>query len=319
MVIIPEINKDKSIEQKGIAILFMMFGHLMTDSVSSYLSRCMGPVAFFLVLSGYGMYVVNQKKDTHRWSRITRLLVNYWVVLSLVLFIGHWSNPEYYNISITELLGNITAVNPTYIPEVWFLPPYILLAISGRWIITLLNKFRGRYIFFTLFSLSVVTSLIISRYGSTYLYGHRFIYVLFCYFHLMFPFTLGVLMARNKGMGCSKFKFLSRIGTNTWLLFLIALMALRCIINTSIIHPLYVFLFFFVYLKLSVPHPIETVLRRLGKCSMNMWFIHTSAFIYLWQDRPLMDLHPIIYFIIAVALSWMLAEIIIFLYTKVFG
>lgn len=299
------IDKNKSQELKGVAILFMIFGHLMTDSVSVYLGRFMGPVAFFLILSGYGMYVVNQKTDIHRWSRVLRLFVNYWFVLAVVLLIGQWSNPNHYMLSVSGLMNSIIALDPTYIPEVWFLLPYVLLSTSRRWIIAILDRFKGGYVFIPFFLLSIVTSFCLSRFGSCYLYTHRIIYVLFCYFHLMFPFVLGILMAKYKGIEsvtCSKW-----IMRNP-MIWLILLMALRCVVNISVIHPIYAAFFIWVFSKIEKPKWIETILQRLGRCSMNMWFIHTSVFVYLWPSRPLMDLNPFAYFLIVVFVCWLLAE-----------
>ncbi len=299
------IDKNRSQELKGIAIIFMMFGHLMTDSVSVFLGRFMGPVAFFLILSGYGMYVVNQKTDIHRWSRILRLFVNYWIVLAIVLVIGQWSNPDYYKLSVSGLMTSIIALDPTYIPEVWFLLPYVLLSISSSWIIAFLDKCKGQYVVIAFFLLSIGTSFCLSKYGSSYLYAHRIEYVLFCYFHLVFPFVLGILLAKYKeiinlkmGDGIKKYPAI-------WLWVLIVI---RCIVNISIIHPIYAALFILLFSMIKKYRWIETSLQRLGKCSMNMWFIHTSFFVYLWPSRPLMELNPIVYFSIVVLVCWLLAE-----------
>lgn len=301
------LDKHKSQELKGVAILFMIFGHLMTDSLSVYLGRFMGPVAFFLILSGYGMYEVNQKTDIHRWSRILRLFVNYWFVLAVVLLIGQWSNPNHYMLSVSGLMNNIIALDPTYIPEVWFLLPYVLLSTSSRWIISFLNRFKGRVVLIAFFLLSVGTSFCLSRFGSCYLYTHRIIYVLFCYFHLMFPFILGILMAKYKEIEnrtCSKWIKKSPI------IWLILLSVLRCFVNTSVIHPIYAAFFILFFSKIEKPKWIETILQRLGQCSMNMWFIHTSVFVYLWSNRPLMEFNPIVYFIIVVLVCWILSEFV---------
>lgn len=301
------LDKHKSQELKGVAILFMIFGHLMTDSVSVYLGRFMGPVAFFLILSGYGMYVVNQKLDTRRWSRILRLFVNYWFVLAAVLVIGQWSNPDYYKLSVSGLMLNTIALDPTYIPEVWFLLPYVLLSTSSRWIISFLDRFKGHYVFIFFFIMSIGTSFCLSKYGSSYLYAHRIEYVLFCYFHLMFPFVLGILMAKYKEIVGLKLGGWIKKCPVLWLLLIIAL---RCIIDISVIHPIYAALFIVVFSMVKKYRWIENTLQRLGKCSMNMWFVHTSVFVYLWTSRPLVELNPIVYFLIVVLVCWLLAEAI---------
>lgn len=303
-------TKNQTLEMKGVAILFMLFWHLMKDPISAYIGRCMNPVAFFLLLSGYGLYIVNQREDNHKYKRIIRLYINYWVVLLLFIVVGHWTNPGYYFISPLSLLGNFIGLNPTFIPEVWFLLPYIFLALLSKPLKNILDKCNGWIAFGGLFFFSVGTSYCLSRFGVTYLYPHRCLYVIFCFFHLLFPFALGMLSARYELFHLigQRVRRNEAIPTLFWSICLLSLMWIRCLINISVFHPLYVFLFINIFIQIPKYHFIEYALQRLGKCSMNMWFIHTSLFIYLFPQRPLVGISPVLYFIIVTITCWLVAE-----------
>lgn len=95
-------SKDQTQIIKGIALLFMVWGHLfsnpaVTSSLLSFLNisgvpfssivcRGMGPVDFFLVTGGYGLYFVYRKgTDRHHLSRVFRLFIHYWTILILFM------------------------------------------------------------------------------------------------------------------------------------------------------------------------------------------------------------------------------------------
>lgn len=68
-------NKSESQMIKGIAVLMMIFGHVMTDAVGHisfnlwigdtplaiWIKSAMPPVPFFMFISGYGLYVVDNQ------------------------------------------------------------------------------------------------------------------------------------------------------------------------------------------------------------------------------------------------------------------
>ena len=89
---------------KGVAILMMLILHLFGKSTEGYVSllyiggepieyilrAAVNPVAFFLVLSGYGMHYVcsKGKKDTNKWNRVWKIYLHWWVSLGLFSLIG---------------------------------------------------------------------------------------------------------------------------------------------------------------------------------------------------------------------------------------
>lgn len=206
-------SKQESQMMKGVAILLMLFYHLFNtlqnaglchnfvfiDGIPlvNILSRAANPVGFFLILGGYGIYKVNERGDRHRWSRVLKLFIHYWIVLIIFLTIGHFMLPSKYPGSFSSLIENITAFHPTYGYEMWFLLPYVILSVLAPYIFKLMKPFRAwQIIIFTLF-IYLCTSFCISRYGVSFLYSNYWIYNSLLVFHLLFLFSLGALAARG--------------------------------------------------------------------------------------------------------------------------
>ena len=128
-------SKQESLILKGIAILFMIYGHLFlypdwADSlyeslvkinnipIECILTRATGPVTFYLLLGGCGMYYIYQnKKEKNQLPRIRNLYINFWIVLLLFVLIGHFLKPEIYPGSFKAIINNATGFNTTYNAE----------------------------------------------------------------------------------------------------------------------------------------------------------------------------------------------------------
>ena len=143
---------------KGVAILMMIFLHLFNQGSNvelchnfiqinglplvEILSRASNPVAFFLILGGYGMYKVYEKGDRHRWSRVGRLYINYWITLAIFLLIGWCLNSSRYPGSWQTVISNFSGFHTTYNGEMWFLLPYVILSLLSPWIFRLYRHFN---------------------------------------------------------------------------------------------------------------------------------------------------------------------------------
>lgn len=121
-------TKQDSLMVKGLAILMMLFLHLF-NSLSNcnlcdnlivigdipfvyFLSRAASPVAFFLFLSGYGLYFSNKSSsriNTKNFKRILKLYIHFWIILTSFLCIGVLLRPDKYPGSTIEIIGNYTS------------------------------------------------------------------------------------------------------------------------------------------------------------------------------------------------------------------
>lgn len=161
-----------------------------------FLSRATNPVAFFLLIGGYGLYKVYLKGDKHRYSRILKLFIHYWVILAIFLTIGHFIFPDRYPGNTSSIISNITGYNTTYNGEMWFLLPYVILSLLSPLIFKFYARFKTSVIIITTLLIHIVTSYCISRHGQ-FLFARYWLYDPLLVFHLLFNFSLGAMVARS--------------------------------------------------------------------------------------------------------------------------
>lgn len=184
-------TKQESQMMKGVAILLMLFLHLFNQfgnvelchnfiyiggkPLVYILSRASNPVAFFLILGGYGLYKVNERGDRHRWSRVFKLLLHYWVTLLLFLTIGHFIRPNRYPGSLLKIINNFSAFNTSCNGEMWFLFPYVVLSLCTPYLFHLMDRFKAWQVIAATLFIHLCTSFAISRYGTEYLFGNHYL------------------------------------------------------------------------------------------------------------------------------------------------
>ncbi len=319
-------QKEESQMLKGVAILLMLWLHLFNNGhtclelcdnlifiggvpLANILSRATNPVDFYLVLGGYGLYVVWQKGDRHRFTRIAKLMLHYWVVLAVFVTIGHFLNPQRYPGSFIKVLCNMTGYATTYNGEMWFLLPYVVLSLLSPWLFRFCLRFRIRWIVVATFFINLCTSFCISRYGAVFFYTTMWAYNPLLVFHILFSFMLGAMAAR--------YGFFERV--KLWMHAHFAktqVVALGGVAALFLIKCAFKYLFgyaFFVITLLSVirfPRPLRSLLLRLGHQSMNMWMIHTWFCYYLFSDFVYSFSYPVVIFIVLAVLSYISGVVI---------
>ena len=263
-------TKQESVILKGVAILFMIYGHLflypkLADSlyesllsingvsIECILTRATGPVTFYLLLGGYGMYYIYQnKKEKNQLPRIRNLYINFWIVLLLFILIGHFLNPNAYPGSFVTLLNNATGYNTSYNGEWWFLLPYSLVVLSSYWVFKIVDRFNPKLVILGCVFGVFATSFVISRFGSEYLYTYKFRYNLFLYFHLLWDFIIGAMLLKTDFFGKAKLKIREKLPQNiSRILALVLLIVVRCFFDTSAVHLFYVVAFIALFLSIS--------------------------------------------------------------------
>ncbi|MGM9851670.1 MAG: acyltransferase family protein [Muribaculaceae bacterium] len=207
-------TKEQSLILKGVAILLMLYCHLFNQTtnvelcnnmifcgempLALILSRATNPVSFFLILSGYGLYTVMRKRGGYNVvKKMRNLYIHYWITLLIFIPLGAWIIGSHrYPGSLSDIISNVTAWHTTWNGEIWFLFPYILLALTSSLIFKIIDRVKPLcYIGVTLF-ISLAMGFCISRYGATYLYHHQLPYMPVLYFSLLFAFSLGAMMAK---------------------------------------------------------------------------------------------------------------------------
>lgn len=198
---------------KGVAILLMLFLHLFNQlsnveachnifyiddlPLVYILSRAANPVSFFLIIGGYGLYKVYVKGDRHRWSRLWKLMIHYWIILAIFLAIGHFMYPSRYPGSWLTLICNITGYHTTYNGEMWFLLPYIVLSALSPCLFRIMSRFKAVYVVAVTLFIHICTSYCISKYGEVLFFNNYWAYTPLLICHLLFSFSLGAMAART--------------------------------------------------------------------------------------------------------------------------
>lgn len=184
------INKTGTTYAKGIAIIFVIAGHLSLtncgiNSPFSYLGAY--GVAIFLMLSGYGLiksYQTNGLKDFFK-KRFLKMYVPYSIITVVWMAVLVILLKE--NLSMTVMLKNILAIDTTNAvePSMWYIT-YILIWYLLFWII-----FKTRlYKFIKVLLISLMPVLIY------YMYNNGILPSLISWAYMLYSifFPLGVLI-----------------------------------------------------------------------------------------------------------------------------
>lgn len=314
------LTKEKSLQIKGIAILMMLFLHLFCYSwnidlcqnfifingipLAQLLTRAAYPVPFFLILGGYGLYTLYQRRDNRRVVRIFKLYLHWWVILAIFLLIGHYINPSLYPGSIKKFLSNFSTYETTYNTELWFLLPYSLLSLGSIWLFRFYDKLRGGVVVVGTLFLQLTTSYGISRYADTFFYSHYLIYNLWLVLHILFQFSLGAMAARYNYFGRIRDLYdKSEFRYKRWLPYFIML-GLICINCAFKYNFFYAFLMISCFCLIDFSQTIQRLLSALGRQSMNMWMIHSLLCYYLFHDFIYSFKFPVLIFLVLVFFSY---------------
>lgn len=109
------LDRIQTDQLKGIAILFVVTGHLWTHvSLHGAVPNFAGyAVALFLLLSGYGLTRSWQKKPLtakeFAFRRISRVMVPYWIATICILLLDYWLLNRHY--TIIEILSTLCGMN----------------------------------------------------------------------------------------------------------------------------------------------------------------------------------------------------------------
>lgn len=318
-------TRQQSQMMKGVAILLMIFLHLFNQEANAdlcnnlvyinglplvfILSRAANPVAFFLILGGYGLYRVNQKGDRHRWSRILKLMIHYWVILLIFIVLGHFIRPDRYPGSLSAIISNISCYSTTYNGEMWFLLPYVVLSAFAQYLFRLMAKFRALTVIAVTFFIQLCTSFCISRYGSSFLFNNMWAYNPLLVLHLLFNFSLGAMAARTNFFEKLYKKCTDRRNECK----VIACVGIMCLVTINCVFKYnYFYAFAIITCLLFIPmaSPFKLILTKLGDNSMNMWMIHTWFCYYLFHNFIYSFSYPIVIFAILTILSYLSSIIV---------
>lgn len=321
---------------KGVAILLMLFYHLFNrpenvalcsdiiiagiagDSLCYILSRAANPVFFFLILSGYGLYISNHREggDKNRYHRIWTLMKNYWLTLLIFIPIGYLLGKDGYPGNWQTVIENVTAYRVTWNREIWFLFPYVLLALLAPIVVKVVDKV-GITLTLLIGCCTTVLSMSVFHFiGEAYIMKICFV----CYnplmlLHFIMPFLVGCCYAKcvmeNKNNCPPIAEILNGKWANVILVFsLVLLVTFKCTGTPILQQALYVFAFIWIFNHIQLNKYITQVLQIFGKHSTTIWFIHSYFCYYFFHDVVFSLKYPIVIFFSLAIVSLVVAIVI---------
>ena len=311
---------------KGVALLFMIWGHLfsnpeVTDTLlsfikidgipfSSIICRGMGPVDFFLVVGGYGLYYVYKSGgDKHYYSRIWKLYFHYWIILLVFMPLSILIGRKSFGYSPLQIFYEITGLHTSWDFPAWFLLPYSFLSMSHKKIFYVLDKVNWKWMMPILYALSFFMAVLLHLYGSTVINSNPLLSTPAVFIEFLFPFSFGAYACRYDFFTRLKdFVIKKNIHTSYIILSLLILFSIRCFFSTSAWHSLYVILFISLFVLIPVnaskTNFLYRILESIGKQSMSMWLIHAFIYAYLFDDIIYKLKSPILIFIAVVGITY---------------
>lgn len=218
--------------------------------------------------------------------------------------LGYVLRPDKYPGTGWDVLSNITAFRTTYYGEAWFLFPYVLLALSHKWLFAMLDKYGIKRVLLVVFVLNYAAMFMISRYYASFFDTHYALYHVVLYFDCLLTFLLGAVFCK-----CSNFKgtpkmtrFFS-LPQPVLVLILATLFIANCFIHSAAFGPFYLIAFVLLFVNINWHPWFLACCQFLGRFSTSVWLIHTWFCYYLFHDFIYGLHYPILILVVEFAVS----------------
>lgn len=288
--------------------------------LATWLTQGCSPVGFFIFLSGFGLYYAH-KKGTNRnriLARVKKIYFNYWFVLIPFLITAYLIYPEKYNIFNLHVLStHLTAFNPYYNGEYWFLFPYIITVLLSPILFRISDFYSHKAIFLPALVLLEFGILAVIKYGGSPLYSNMWIYTPVLVISMIPTFIIGSIFNKydlfdRSYRYISQWICLKSLRIIFFIAILIAAFILRCITNTAALSLVFVPLMTFSIYSISNNIVNLEIFEKLGIHSMNIWLSHTWICGYLFNEELYSLGSPPLIFIVLIIASYLISVIINF-------
>lgn len=337
-------NKDTSLELKGLAILLMLLLHLFntqervaecTTFVQFWnhkplvyaLSRVAGfCVPIYLFVSGYGhaiSFLHGRLNFRHCLQRVFKLYVNFWIIFFLFIPIACWLKPAAYPRGIGVFLQNLIGLDFSYNEEWWFLLPYVVLALLSPFLFRAIaqktDTGNTRIGTVPLFLAAAVYLLITTcgKYLPEPFAQHPLVILCLNTFKLLFVFLAAAAFAFNHWF--ERVQAWPRRRRNLCLVVLLALCLLRMSLGPSFLNAFFVLVCIPLYVFIHRPIWLKRFLMFFGKHSTNMWLCHTFFAYYLWSEWFYGLRYPLLVYTALVIVSLGVSMLVLPVYKRMIG
>lgn len=320
------ISLQKSSQLKAIAILMMLFLHLFNrdytglfqplifigpQPLSYYISLfCDACVPVFAFVSGYGLYYKYQqnplKYKSQNVSRIKNLYITYWIIILLfAVILGYVVGNSAYPGNWVKLLGNLTAVNPSYNGAWWFFTVYVLFVLTTSFWFKLLDVLNPWLYFSGLLLLYIVAFYF--RVYKEASYDQAVIAWLHIqsalYFCTLFQFMAGAFALKYNWYGKVSALF-QRVPAKALLAtgMIVGLVVFHGLVPNFIIAPFTGLAFIFLFLQLKQPKVLDRILDFLAPHATNIWLVHMFFYMiyfpeFIYSPRYVLPIFVLLVFV----------------------
>ena len=155
----------------------------------------------------------------------------------------------------------------------------------------------------TAMAVGLVTSYIISRFATRYLYSNMIIYNPLLVIHIAPSFLVGAMLCKSNKWNLRAKQVADHLTPYGAWGILLLLIIMRCVINTSAWGLIYTSLFVVFFLVAPRWKWVDKTLAYLGKHSMNMWLIHAWFCYYVFHDETYALKYPLLIFVAVLVVS----------------
>lgn len=320
-----DITKRDSKMLKGIAILAMLMLHLFCrrdnlpytpllwigDTPLIYYFGLFGDicVAIYCFVSGYAHYMQSTETELrHRWKRLLRFLIPFWVIAAVFSVIGIFTGNPAIPASAKEFLLNCLTIKNSYNGAWWYANTYILLVALQPLSRKFVERCPAWAVLLTSFAFytvgygirfwgwgsccSAVLAWIITHIG---LLGTSY-----------FPYVIGMLFCKKQVVAALRQRLASVKASNICIFTGVTFAGM--IVVHGVIQPLFVaFITATVTIILLCICPLPVWLTNLlcyfGEHSTNIWLVHMFFYGSLFHGIMFFLKYPIPVLLLLIALS----------------
>ncbi len=218
------------------------------------------------------------KKRVHR---VLKLLIRFWIVMILTCCVGFaLGMRDRFPGSLLNFILNACLVKSSYVGAFWFVQTYTILALLSGVIFKLVKK----YSYWVVLPISLV--LYVGAFGTEYVVlgkmeveaARLFVNALMLFMRSQFSFVIGMVLAKENMLDCSK--WLSKIRKSPILpwIFLLILIAGRAVLRNMIFAPFSAVALIVLFGTYNWGKLGEKILLFFGKHSTNMWLTHMQFY-----------------------------------------
>lgn len=296
-----DISKNQSKMLKGIAIFFMLSLHLYNTTnymnfyiplitikglpITYFLSFiCDACVPIYCFCAGYAAYLLKNETTQKRLKRIFNLLLTYWIILTLTCITGLVLNNPNIPGSFAAFLGNAFLYHVSYVGAWWFMQTYILLCITSKYLIDLVDKDHNIIMLMLSLVIYVIAyyfRMIHSIYTSVNVVNY-IINALVLYGTSQLSYVVGLLFRKYLVMTELKEKLNNKKVVGIVLMLLSVI--LHIVVKSMLVAPFTGLIFITGFLLIDIKVPLlEKVLLFLGKHSTNVWLLHMQFYMIFFS------------------------------------